>query len=221
LDLLRERNSLGLDQEAWEFLEEANFAVEGMTDLVNTLLEFAAFAPRSQEFTNVDMEVLFYQVYVLLRTAIKKAGATITHDPLPVVCGHDTQLRQLLQNLVSNAMKYRSQQPPHIHVGANEGPQHWTIYVRDNGVGVAPRHQGRIFEMFVRAPADEHIPGTGIGLAFCKLIVENHGGHIWLESAPGEGSTFYFTIPKQCAAPADSDQSECQPKRSACVGSQS
>jgi light-regulated signal transduction histidine kinase (bacteriophytochrome) len=120
----------------------------------------------------------------------------ITHDPLPVVSGDPVQLMQLFQNLLANAMKFRSGEAPRIHVSAQvRGKEKdWLVSVQDNGIGIAQEHQGRIFAIFQRLHGRGEYPGTGIGLAICKKIVERHGGHIWVESAPGRGSTFYFNV---------------------------
>ena len=207
LAMLDQRYGGGLDEEAKAFCRDADVAVRGMSDLVTMLLQFARFESRAQVFHDVDLESVFYQAYALLREAIREAGAALTHDPLPIVRGDESQLRQLLQNLISNAIKYRSGRPPQIHVSAAEDDGQWTFSVSDNGRGVPLEHQQRIFEMFVRLPSAEKIPGSGIGLSFCKLIVESHGGRIWLQSALDQGATFRFTLPKRLAAPVVRNES--------------
>jgi light-regulated signal transduction histidine kinase (bacteriophytochrome) len=132
-----------------------------------------------------------------LQASVAAEHATVTFDPLPTVLGDATQLGQLLQNLVANAIKYRGKQPPRIHVSAAERPHEWLFSVRDNGIGIAPEYFERIFIIFQRLHTIEEYGGTGIGLAICKKIVERHGGRIWVESKPGEGTTFFFTIPKR------------------------
>jgi light-regulated signal transduction histidine kinase (bacteriophytochrome) len=131
-----------------------------------------------------------------LRTAIAEAGATVTHDPLPVLPADDTQLAQLLQNLIGNALKFRADATPHIHVSAAEAEDHWDFGVHDNGIGIEPQYFERIFMVFQRLHNKGEYPGTGIGLAICKKVVERHGGRIWVESKPGEGSSFRFALPK-------------------------
>jgi light-regulated signal transduction histidine kinase (bacteriophytochrome) len=131
-----------------------------------------------------------------LREPIGATQARITNDPLPVVMGDIPQLTQLLQNLLSNSIKYRSERPIEIHVSAEELPLSWRIRVRDNGIGIDKAYWERIFVIFQRLHTRQEYPGTGIGLAICKKIVERHGGRIWVESRPGEGSTFCFELQK-------------------------
>ena len=127
--------------------------------------------------------------------AIEESSAVITHDPLPTVLADPTQLGQVLLNLVGNAIKFRGDEPPVIRVGATRADDEWSFSVRDNGIGIDPQHAGRVFVIFQRLHGRKDYPGSGIGLAICKKIVERHGGRIWLESQPGQGATFYFTIP--------------------------
>jgi chemotaxis family two-component system sensor kinase Cph1 len=127
--------------------------------------------------------------------AMEEAGAKVTRDPLPTVMADDIQLGQLFQNLIANAMKFRGEEPPRIHVSAKQNGDEWLFSVRDNGIGIDPTLTDRIFIMFQRLHGMKEYPGTGIGLAICKKIVERHGGRIWVESEIGEGTTFYFTMP--------------------------
>jgi len=184
------------DDQSREIVADAGGAIRGMTELVNELLAFARVGGDDQTFGEVDAEAVFYQAYAYLHPAIKEAGATVVHDPLPVVRGNEIHLRQLLQNLIANAVKYRRDEPLQIHVSAEEQNARWTFSVRDNARGIAREDQQRIFDAFVRLHDQAQIPGTGIGLALCKRIVEHHGGQIWVESVPAHGSTFYFTLPK-------------------------
>ena len=131
-----------------------------------------------------------------LATAIRESGAVITHDPLPSLVADPRQLAQLFQNLIGNALKFCTARSPEIHIGAEAGNDGWTFLVRDNGIGIEPQYRERIFIIFQRLHTRTEYPGTGIGLAICQRIVERHGGRIWVESEPGRGSTFYFTIPK-------------------------
>ena len=134
--------------------------------------------------------------------AIADSGAVITHDPLPSLPADQTQLTQLFQNLVGNALKFRRpEEPPRIHVAAAREDSAWRFSVRDNGLGIDPQFFDRIFIIFQRLHGREEYPGTGIGLAVCKKIVERHGGRIWVESEPGKGSTFHFTIPDRGREP--------------------
>ena len=130
-----------------------------------------------------------------LRLAIAESQAIITHEPLPTVQADETQLLQLFQNLISNALKFRAGQPPQVHISAQPNDQGWLFSVQDNGIGLEAQYAERIFVIFQRLHTREDYPGTGIGLAICKRIVERHGGCIWVESQPGQGATFYFTLP--------------------------
>ena len=129
-----------------------------------------------------------------LATTIQESGAVVTQDPLPAVNGDLPQLVSLFQNLIGNSLKFRKEAPPRIHVSAERNGTHWRFSVRDNGIGIAPQYFERIFGVFQRLHTRSQYPGTGIGLAICKKIVERHGGRIWVESVPGEGATFYFSL---------------------------
>jgi signal transduction histidine kinase len=131
-----------------------------------------------------------------LESSLAQTGAQVTHDALPTVKGDLTLLGQVFQNLLENAIKYRGAEAPRVHVAAREGTGKWVFSVIDNGIGIDPRHFDRLFQIFQRLHRDEsRYPGLGVGLAMCKRIVENHGGRIWVESQPGRGSTFSFTLP--------------------------
>ena len=147
--------------------------------------------------TSVDIEAVFQGVLDNLELTIEEAGARVTHEPLPTVVGDAGQLTRLLQNLVSNAVKFHGERPPQVHVAARPESGAWVFSVRDNGVGIDPQYHDRLFKMFERLPSATVRPGTGIGLAICKKIIERHGGRIWVESQPGAGATFYFTIPQR------------------------
>jgi light-regulated signal transduction histidine kinase (bacteriophytochrome) len=142
------------------------------------------------------MNSVFTKAEGNLKKAIDEAGAVITYDQLPGVSGDETQLLQLLQNLIGNAIKFRKKDvQPRIHLSAERKGDEWLFGVHDNGIGIEPRFYDRIFAVFQRLHTREEFAGTGIGLAICRRIVERHGGRIWVESKPGEGSTFYFTLP--------------------------
>ena len=184
-----------LDTEAAEYI---GFAVEGakrMQMLINQLLNYSRVGAQPKPFEPVDCEKIFEAAVVNLRIAIDESRATLTHDPLPTVMGDDVQLLQVFQNLLANAIKFQRREHPQIHVWAEQKDGQWEFAVRDNGIGIDPRHHERLFGIFQRLHGREKYSGTGIGLAICKKVVEQHGGHIWVESAPGKGSTFYFTIP--------------------------
>jgi PAS domain S-box-containing protein len=194
--LLSRRYKGKLDEDADDFID---FAVDGanrMQRLIQDLLEYSRLGTRSREFEMVDCDRSFAEAIANLQIAIAESNATITHDPLPSVRGDATQLGQLLQNLIGNGIKFRKDEPSQVHVSAQTSENEWVFSVRDNGIGIAPAHQARIFVIFQRLHARETYPGTGIGLAICKKIVDRHGGRIWVDSEWGQGSVFYFTIPR-------------------------
>jgi light-regulated signal transduction histidine kinase (bacteriophytochrome) len=135
-------------------------------------------------------------VLLNLGPAIQESGAAVVHDSLPTVLADRGQMTQLLQNLIGNAIKFRGVESPQVHISAAEAGDEWTISVSDNGIGIAPEHAERVFQIFQRLHTRDRYPGTGIGLAVCKKIVERHGGRIWLDSTPGGGTTFHFTLRK-------------------------
>jgi PAS domain S-box-containing protein len=195
VQLLARRYRGRLDQDADEFIA---FAVEGvsrMRRLIDDLLAYSRVGTRGNDLEQVDLEPLFETTLADLGEAIVEAGAQITHDPLPVVAGDRQQLGQILLNLVGNAIKFRDDAPPRVHVGARRDAAGWTISVRDNGIGIEPQYFERVFVIFQRLHPREQYPGTGIGLAIAKKIVERHGGRIWVESEPGSGATVSFTLP--------------------------
>ena len=159
-----------------------------------------------------DCAHILKMVLESLQATIAAEKATVTFDPLPVVLGDATQLGQLLQNLVANAIKFRGKQPPRIHVSATQRPAEWLFSVRDNGIGIAPEYFERIFIIFQRLHTIEEYGGTGIGLAICKKIVERHGGRIGVESVVREGTTFFFSIPKK-GGPHDARETSGNPAR--------
>jgi PAS domain S-box-containing protein len=194
VQLLARRYQGKLDQDADEFI---GYAVEGanrMKDLITDLLAYSRVGTHGKEFTPVAMEDSLQRTLRNLKLTIDDNEATVTHDPLPVVLADQGQMVQLLQNLIGNAIKFRGAKPSRVHVGVRRQDEMWLFFVRDNGIGVDPQYADRIFVIFQRLHNREQYPGTGIGLAICRKIVERHGGQIWLESEPGNGATFYFTL---------------------------
>ncbi len=165
-----------------------------MQQMIAALLAYTRAGGQLPEFTAVDCEALLAQVVSDLQVLFAEQHATLTHDPLPTVVGDATRLKQVLQNLLSNALKFSGEVPPHVHITAQGLDGQWQFAVRDNGIGIDPEQVGQLFQVFQRLHPRGKYPGTGIGLAICKKIVEQHGGRMWVESRPGEGSTFYFTI---------------------------
>jgi len=195
--LLERRYGKQFDSDAREFMA---FIVDGaarMKELIEDLLAFSRVGTRGLEFASVECEAVLKKTLTNLRTAIESEGAAITHDKLPAVVADSSQLVQLLQNLIGNAVKFHGPETPRIHIGVEERDEAWEFSVRDNGIGIEPQYFERIFMMFQRLHSKEEYPGTGIGLAICKKIIDRHGGNIRVESHPGNGSTFYFTLPKR------------------------
>lgn len=204
--LIARRYEDKLGQDAREFM---NFAVEGalrMQRLILGLLEYSRIGSKPRPFENVDANDALDAALANLTVSLEEANAVVTRGPLPVVVGDSLQLTQIFQNLISNALKFRAAAPPQIHVSARRessaGPgqaaitcAEWIFSVRDNGLGIEPQYFDRIFVIFQRLHTQDQYPGTGIGLAICKKIVERHGGRVWVESTPGEGTTFSFTLP--------------------------
>ena len=211
--LIARRYGEKLDPDAKEFMQ---FAVNGalrMQRLIQDLLTYSRVGTRGKPFELVELNEIFGEVKDNLRLALDEAGAVVENDRLPRIMGDGVQLVQLLQNLVGNALKFRSSHSPRIHVTCERrtatscpvngalltktGPpeEEWVIGVRDNGIGIEPQYFDKIFVIFQRLHSHDQYPGTGIGLAICKKIVERHGGRIWVESAVGRGATFYFTLP--------------------------
>lgn len=165
-----------------------------MQALVSALLAYSRVSAAKKKFERIDFSAALNRVLENLRVALVESGAVVSHDVLPEVMADPVLLPQLLQNLITNAIKFRGEELPRIHISAELGDREWVFSVRDNGMGIPMEESERIFQMFQRLHRDEY-PGTGIGLATCKRIVELHGGHIRVTSALGKGSTFSFTIP--------------------------
>jgi PAS domain S-box-containing protein len=186
-----------LDARADELIMHAVEGAVRMQSLISDLLAYSRVATRGQSFTLTDCAAIVRSALTNVQVAITESGARVTYTDLPTVMGDPTQLTQLFQNLISNACKFRNQQPAAIHIAAEPHEGAWMFSVRDNGIGIEPQYFERIFGLFQRLHTRVEYAGTGIGLAICKKIVERHGGRIWLESQPQQGSTFYFTIPEQ------------------------
>ncbi len=193
--LLQHRFPELLDPKALEFIRGAAEGAERMERLITDLLAFARVGTHTRAFVVSDFNVLFNDALRNLQASITSAEASIQCEPLPSLPADPSQIVQLFQNLVGNALKFRSERPLNIRVGAKEEPGRRVFWVRDNGIGIEPQYFPRLFQIFHRLHTRRSYPGTGIGLAICKRIVERHGGAIWLESQPGEGSTFYFSLP--------------------------
>jgi two-component system CheB/CheR fusion protein len=194
-ELLGQEYSGKLGEEADRFI---SYSVEGalrIEALLKALLAYWEIAEREQNsFASIDCGAVLAKTLLNLQVAIEQSGAVVTSDPLPTLVTEEVPLMQLFQNLISNSIKYRSEETPRIHISAERSLRSWVFAVRDNGIGIQPQDMERVFGMFKRLHGSE-IPGTGIGLALCKKIVERQGGRIWLESEAGRGATFKFTVP--------------------------
>ncbi|ARJ65382.1 hypothetical protein WV31_06795 [Magnetospirillum sp. ME-1] len=196
LQLLRRRYDGALDDNAREYIHFAADGAARMHRLITDLLVYSRVSTHGRTFEKVRMEAVLDLVLTNLGAAIEEAGAEIARDPLPEVDADQIQMVSLLQNLVGNAIKYRAPGTvPRVHVGAVRDGDTWTFSVRDNGIGIDPKYFERVFVIFQRLHARGEYEGTGIGLAVAKKIVERHGGRMWLDSEPGQGSTFYFSLP--------------------------
>ena len=199
LQLLERRYKDRLDGDALEFIK---YAVDGSTrmkTLINDLLAYSRVATRGKDFKPINCDSVIERVLLTLKPAMDKTHAQITLDDLPTILGDETQIEQLFQNLIGNAIKFHGEKPPRVHLGVTKDNETWLFSVRDNGIGIDPQFYERVFIIFQRLHTIDKYKGTGIGLAISKRIVERHGGQIWIESEPGKGSTFYFTIPMKGA----------------------
>jgi len=202
VELLARRYQGKLGQDADDYIQYAVDGATRMQNLIRGLLAYSRVGTQGKSFEPVDTSEALNQALLNLQAAIQEHGAAVTSDPMPVVPADDTQLTQLFQNLIGNAVKFRSQEPPKIHVSVSDKNGVWQFAVSDNSIGFDPQHANRIFQMFQRLHGPTKYAGTGIGLALCKRIVERHGGSIWVESAPDKGSTFFFTMPQEATGAA-------------------
>ena len=195
--LLGRRYAGKLDADAAEFM---GYIVDGaarMKQLIEDLLAYSRVGMRAKESRPVALSAALGRALANLKVAMEEAGASVTHDALPSVPGDEVQIAQVFQNLIGNALKFRSRAAPRIHVGVSESESQFEIAVRDNGIGIEPQYFERIFMLFQRLHDKGEYPGTGIGLAIVRKVIERHGGQIRVESKPGDGSAFIFTLPKQ------------------------
>ena len=197
--LLEQRYKNKLDEKADEFID---FIVEGakrMQTIINDLLTYSQVDTSRKKIEPVDLNKLIDRALIDLQAAITENNAKVTYDLLPTVTADPVQLNRLFQNLIGNAVKFKGNKPPVIHIAGKEKADEWIFSVRDNGIGINPQYFQRIFAIFQRLHTRAEYPGTGIGLTICKKIVEVLGGKIWVESEQGKGSIFYFTIPNKVA----------------------
>lgn len=184
-----------LDEKANELIGIAVNGASRMGETIKDLLNYSRVGSRHKDFKPVDCSVILTRSLTSLRRTIEETDAVIRHDDLPTITADAFQLEHLFMNLISNAIKYRGNNTPLIYISGERRGEEWLFSINDNGIGIDPKHHEKIFEMFQRVYERSRYQGTGIGLAICKRVVENHGGRIWVESKPGEGSNFYFTVP--------------------------
>ncbi|MFC6763866.1 MEDS domain-containing protein [Natrinema soli] len=197
LQLLEDQYREDLDGDAQEYIDFAVNGADRMREMVTDLLAFSRVEQADGAFEQVECDAILDRVLDDLQVKIEENNAEITVQSLPTVVGERSQLEQLFSNLVSNALKYRRDDPPEVDIRVENRSDCWEFSVADNGIGIDPDKTDRIFEVFKRLHQNNEYPGTGIGLSLCQKIAENHGGDIWVESEPGEGSTFFVTLPKQ------------------------
>jgi signal transduction histidine kinase len=201
LKLLEQRYAEKLDSDGSTFISRALDGANRMQVLIRDLLEYSRAGARGEPLVPVDCGSLVDAALSSLKQPIEETGAVVTWDPLPTVWGVYTRLSQIFQNLISNAIKFTREKPPRVHVSAERRAGEWVFFVRDNGIGIEARDHERIFRAFERLHGRSAYPGTGIGLAICKKAVEYHGGRLEVESQPGRGSVFSFTVPDVASAP--------------------
>ncbi|OQA00566.1 MAG: Phytochrome-like protein cph1 [Planctomycetes bacterium ADurb.Bin401] len=197
MELLKMRYSDKLDDKAKEFIDYAMGGGKNMKNMLNGLLEFSRVRTEGVKFSEIDVNIVLQDALNNLQLKIAENDAQVISGKLPKVKADPSQLTQLLQNLIQNALKFKSDRSPEIHINAKRKDNSWLFSVRDNGIGIDPKYQERIFMIFHRVHSQKEYEGSGVGLAVCKRIVERHGGKIWVESELGKGSTFFFTIPDQ------------------------
>jgi light-regulated signal transduction histidine kinase (bacteriophytochrome) len=195
VQLLEQKYRPQLDAQAGQYIAYAVDGAKRMQQLIDDLLTYSRVGRRGRELAPTDSALALTNALVNLQASIEAGGAQVTHAELPTLKADSAQLTQLFQNLIGNAVKFKGQAPPRVHVAAQQKDKEWVFSVADNGIGIEPQYYERIFQIFQRLHGRGQYPGTGIGLAICKKIVERHGGRIWVESTCGKGSTFFFTLP--------------------------
>jgi light-regulated signal transduction histidine kinase (bacteriophytochrome) len=194
--LLEHRFPEKLDAKMREYIAGAAEGATRMERLITDLLTFSRLSTDARAFVLASLGAPLETALRNLQFSIQSAKAKVTNDSLPTLLVDESQMLQLFQNLIANALKFRSEHAPQIRIGARSEEGRWVLWVRDNGIGIEAQYFERIFQVFQRLHTRNKYPGTGIGLAICKKIVERHGGQIWVESKPGQGSTFYFSLPE-------------------------
>ncbi len=196
-ELLAQEYKNKLNSQADEYLDYITDSAERMQALIKDLLAYCRAGKNEQTWISIDLNDVINNVLRDLEASIQESKARIKIERLPTVQANPREINQLFQNLISNAIKFRGKNTPCIEIKAQSQQQQWLISVKDNGIGIEPQYQDKIFQIFQRLHSLEEYPGTGVGLAICQKIVERHGGSIWVESQPNRGSTFYFTLPQK------------------------
>lgn len=192
--LLNEAYAGRLDSDAGVFLERIQEGAARMQSLLAGVVDYWTTGAGGRQSSRTEMEAVLRQALLCTEKEIAERSAVVTHDPLPPVCGDFEILTKVLYHLIRNAVEYCGKPSPRVHISSKRVDLDWVFSVEDNGPGIDPAFQGRIFGVFKRQHGKEY-PGNGLGLAFCKKVIESHGGRMWMESTPGEGSIFYFTLP--------------------------
>jgi light-regulated signal transduction histidine kinase (bacteriophytochrome) len=192
--MLQKRNQGILTRESEEFIENIIQGAQRMNTLISGLLEYSRITSVGKPFTNVNLSDLIKKVRSDLKIAIEENNTEFILFDLPDIYCDELQIRQLFQNLISNAIKFRAEKNPIIKISAEKTDRHWIFKIEDNGIGIDMRYKDQVFQIFSRLHAQDKYQGSGIGLSVCKKILERHGGQIWLESTPGRGTTIFFTI---------------------------
>jgi len=197
--LLQHRCPELLDAKCREYIEGAAEGANRMEQQISDLLALSRIGTQGVRLAPVNLAEALNAALHTLQFTIKSTGASVTHGPLPTLLVDESQVILLFQNLIANALKFRGEAPPRLHISARNEKERWVVSVRDNGIGIAPQYAERVFQVFQRLHTRKKYPGTGIGLAICRKIVERHGGTIWVESHLGKGSTFCFSLPNGAA----------------------
>lgn len=195
VQLIEKRYGDKLDEDGQEFVDYAVDGAARMRAMIDGLLQYSRVETRGNSFEEVDLDAILADVREDLQVRIEETNAEITSESSPRVYGDREQLRQVFQNLIDNAIEYSGDDQPHVHISAERTGARWAVSVRDDGIGIAQEDTEQIFDVFESFNAGEGRSGTGIGLALCERIIERHNGDIWVDSEPGEGSTFTFTLP--------------------------
>ena len=196
LSLLQRRYADKLDPKAMEYVINATQGGERMRELIDDLLEYSRVDSKGAPFTAVDMGKVMERTLELLKVPIDESQASIEVGFLPVISADESQMVQVLQNLVGNAIKFNDKGRPRVQITAVPRPSEWVFSVKDDGIGLDMKYADKIFQMFQRLHSKDEYPGSGVGLAIAKKIIERHGGRIWVDSEEGKGATFHFTIPR-------------------------